>query len=175
MLKFTARLITPKRARPWLWRPSSTMDKKRCAAAGHVSWPARQLSIVFCSTRIRDCRSAHFADASDNSLGRATTARRLKGSGRAVTYGRSYLEELGASKPTRENVDCSDRSADVAWLLRAALSRESSAGPVPPERASARSIPQQMSAISMKMRARLRIGRSPHTRTGEPVGTFPLN
>ena len=54
ILKLIARLISPKRARPWRCRACSTIDRNRRAAAGQGRSPERHPASVSLSARIRD-------------------------------------------------------------------------------------------------------------------------
>src|SRR6516162_469287 len=61
--RFTARLISPSRARPARWRPSSTICSNRRAAGEHESGLARQAASVSPSESMRASTSIHFAAA----------------------------------------------------------------------------------------------------------------
>src|SRR2546426_12264507 len=63
ILRFTARLISPSRARPARWRPSSTSCSNRRAAGEHASGLARQVASVSSSESMRASTSVHFAAA----------------------------------------------------------------------------------------------------------------
>ena len=63
ILRFTARLISPSRARPARWRPSSTICSNRRAAGEHESGLARQAASVSPSESMRASTSIHFAAA----------------------------------------------------------------------------------------------------------------
>ena len=63
ILRFTARLISPSRARPARWRPSSTIFSNRRAGGEHESGLARQAASVSPSESMRASTSIHFAAA----------------------------------------------------------------------------------------------------------------